>query len=240
MGLLEKEDVQSPKEKILRLIDAEGIVVEESFNLSIARPFLASHLMETTYSYENGKIDSVYTILVPKFTDLTEKEQAIDLSFVLALYRLRKEKRWTKLFVLNSFVLTKLAWKKAEKICKENGIIPEVEKFLKLFRSKDWDFEERKKLVLYESLIPFKTLYTWLKSVVKIYLFSWIFVLFIWALHSSGAIMYFPFSNNLFGGIEQMNGHDIAAMSSSLFMMGITFYIFMSVLGRCFIDWRNK
>uniref|UniRef100_UPI003F497230 hypothetical protein n=1 Tax=Bacillus multifaciens TaxID=3068506 RepID=UPI003F497230 len=242
MDLLEKEDVKSPKEKMLKLIAAEGIEIEESFNLSVESPLCGGYLKERVYfntvdvvSHSGTLISqkSVFTIVVPKFTDLTEKEQAIDLSFALALLKLLKEKRWTDIFSRNSYTVAYFAWKKAEKICMEEEIISNPKKKLKIFSCKDQVFTARKKQSLYESLEPslffMKRVVKLFKGLLAVYIYSWVFSLFIWALHSSGAILYFPFLNDEEFARQTLEGQQIAAFANSFFLFLLWVYIFVFI-----------
>lgn len=238
MGLLEKEDVQSPKEKMLQLIAAEGIEVEESFNLSVESPFCGGYLKERFfYSFSNeeghkgifNQPKSIFSIVVPKFTDLTEKEQAIDLSFVLALIRLLKEKRWTDIFTRDSYIVASFAWKKAENICMEEGIISNPKKIFGMSFCKDEVFKERKKQSLHESLEPclffLKRVMKLCKLLLATYISSWSIALFIWTLHSSGAIAYFPFLNDEEFARQTLEGQQIAGLANSFFLLLFCFYI---------------
>ncbi|MBU4643165.1 hypothetical protein [Bacillus toyonensis] len=238
MDLLKESYVESPKEKMLQLIAAEGIEVEESFNLSVESPFCGGYLKERLfYSFSNEEDrkgifiqpKSIFSIVVPKFTDLTEKEQAIDLSFVLALIRLLKEKRWTNIFARDSYAVASFAWKRAEKICMEEGIISNPKKIFGMSFFKDEIFKERKKQSLHESLEPclffLKRVMNLCKLLLATYISSWSIALFIWTLHSSGAIAYFPFLNDERFARQTLEGQQIAGFANSFFLLLFSLYI---------------
>ncbi|MGH1053114.1 hypothetical protein [Bacillus cytotoxicus] len=122
---IKKQD--SPKERILTLIKNEGINVRESFNLSLFYPNVGGNLEEKVcldeFAVMTNSSKAITSVLVPKFTDMNEKEQAIDLAYLLAVYMVRKEKKWLRMFSLNSYITSRIAWKKAEEICIEQKLL---------------------------------------------------------------------------------------------------------------------
>lgn len=235
MKLLQEEEIKSPKERILNLMLGEGIEVEESFSFSLNQPATGGYL-KGMYDLEGEQHPHI--LIVPQFTDLNEKVQAIDLAYLWGHHLLLKDKPWwLEIFHPDSYLVKKLAWKKAKEICIKQGIIGMPQKIFKFFEVNDLEFEKRKKLSLNHSYRP---LFDGLKIVsqvssllLSLYLRVLIILLVIWGLQFSGAMQHIPFrtiifSEKLFGvGNEYyvLSGQEIFSVSGSLYLAVLITYM---------------
>ncbi|MCR6856567.1 hypothetical protein CN432_09565 [Bacillus thuringiensis] len=238
----QKKEMQSPKEKILSLMVEEGIEIKESFSFSLIRPFTAGYL-KGMYDLEEkcrgyGVERNSNTLIVPQFTDLNEKEQAIDLAYLWGHHLLMNNKSWwLEVFHPDSYLIKKLGWRKAKEICIKQGIIEVPRKSFKFFEVNDLDFESRKKLSLNHSYRPLfdglKILGRFSRVLVSVYLRILMILLIIWGLQFSGAMQYIPFKTIVFSeklfGIENehyvLSGQEIIDVSGSLYLIVLITYI---------------
>lgn len=243
---MSQEEVQLPKGKILDLILKEGVEIEESFSFSLNHPYTGGYL-KGMYDLEGKR--HPYTLIVPKFTDLNEKEQAIDLAYLWGHHLLMKDKPWwLEIFHPDSYLVKKLAWKKAKEICIKQEIIKVPEKTFVFFEVDDPTFEERKQLSLSYSYRPLfdgiKIVGEFSRVLVSLYLRILMLLLVIWGLQFSGAMQHIPFrtiifSEKLFGlGNEYyvLSGQEIICVSNSLYLASLITYMlfeaFKYALGR--------
>ncbi|TKI79803.1 hypothetical protein [Bacillus mycoides] len=238
----QKEEIQSPKEKILSLMVEEGVEIEESFTFSLIQPFTGGYLKGI---HEFGEMKRVhegernpYRLIVPQFTDLNEKAQAIDIAYLWGQYLLMKDKPWwLEIFHSDSYLVKKLGWRKAKEICIKQEIIEAPRKCLKFLEINDQEFEERMKLSLSESHRPFfdgiKIVGRFSSLLFNLYLRCLIILLVIWGLQFSGAMQHIPlkttiFSEGLFGIGNQyyvLSGQEIISVSGSLYLAVLITYM---------------
>ncbi len=244
MKLSQKEELHSPKEKILSLMVEEGIEIKESFSFSLTQPFTGGYL-KGIHEHNAEEVSMIfkgernpYTLIVPKFTDLNEKEQAIDLAYLWGHHLLMSDKPWwLEVFHPDSYLVKKLGWRKAKEICLKQEIIEVPKKCFKFFEVNDQEFKKRRQLSLSKSYRPLldglKIVGRFSRLLVSLYLRTLMILLVIWGLQFSGAIQYIPFktivfSEKLFGiGNEHyvLSGQEIINVSSSLYLIVLITYV---------------
>ncbi|MDM5254272.1 hypothetical protein [Bacillus toyonensis] len=244
--MLQIEEIQSPREKILSLIAEEGIKIKESFTFSLVHPFTGGclngiHDFEGMQRNSKGE-RSPFTLIVPQFTDLDEKEQAIDLAYLWGHYLLMKDKPWwLEIFHTESYLVKKLGWRKAKEICLKQEVIEAPRKCFKFFEVNDQEFEKRRNLSLSGSNRPLldgiKIIGRFSGLLFNIYLRILMILLVVWGLQFSGAMQYIPFKSFVFSerllgiGNEHyvLSGQEIISVSSSLYLVVLMCYMIFEV-----------
>lgn len=196
------------KDRILNRISSEGIRIRCSFSKSATGQ----------YTYYLGEDKIPPTIEVPQFTDLSELIQAFALAHELGHHYVyqRISRKKARLFKSGMTCTTywneKLAWREAEKILKEEGILVDEQTNCSFLMYKTHCLNTYKDQVAHAISSPFKFLFDSVLLLMKLYIGLYI-LLGIGLVFSANSIP-IPFDDFL--GISFLNKNELLSVVSKL------------------------
>lgn len=196
------------KDRILKRISGEGIRIRPSFSKSATGQ----------YTYYLGEDKIPPTIEVPQFTDLSELIQAFALAHELGHHYVYQKSSGKKARLIKSGLLfttywnEKLAWRQAEQILKEEGILVDEQTNCSFLMYKTHCLNTYKDQVVHSISSPFKFLFDSVLLLIKLYIGLYI-LLGIGLVFSANSIP-IPFDDFL--GISFLNKNELLSVVSKL------------------------
>ncbi|KXZ13298.1 hypothetical protein [Bacillus atrophaeus] len=207
---------EEAKDRILNRISSEGIRIRPSFSKSATGQ----------YAYCLGE-DKIPTIEVPQFTDFDNLIQAFSLAHELGHHYVHQRTSGKKARLINSgmsfttYWNEKLAWREAEQILKEEGILVNEQTNCSFFVYKTFCLNTYKEQVVHSINSPFKFLFKSVLLLIKLYVGLYI-LLGIGLVFNANSIP-IPFDDFL--GISSLNKNDLLTDIPKFVTMGLSLII---------------
>lgn len=220
-----KQFGKESKDKIIKLIEQKNIKLVTSFDYSIKKQ--ASYQQIEIYGHHK---EVHHSIIIPKFTDDSEVQQAITLAHELGHYYILNESSPFKkeLYSVDSFVTTYFselaAWKKAKEILEQSEIIDK--------NGNEWqqkaleEFINMKNESLKTYRKPITKIFNEVQKILSILIFSYLLVALMFVLQNNNIPVPFPYELQL---------EHFYSYVTSIFVLGISVLFF-----KWFVKWTVK